>query len=466
MPGRLPAIVAGLFAMAPLVAYLGWSAFGSASLSIRTWQLPVPSPRISAWQVVASVADLAFAAAALFVLLPDSAQVSYAAFLAVFVLAAVASAATGIPGGLGVIEYVVVLALPGVPTAELLGRLLAFRLVYYVMPLAIAAALLAVHEFRQHRDRLGRAAGLAGTWLTAVAPQALGTLAFIGGAVLLLSGATPAIASRVAGLERWLPLSVLEASHLLGSVAGLGLVILSRSLFRRVHEAWLLATVVALAGAVLSLLKGFDYEEALILVGVAGLLWLGRGAFNRKGKVMEQRFTPQWVLGLAVVILFITWVGMLAHRHVEYTSDLWWTFGFNAPAPRMLRASLVVTAIAVAFVANESAVARRAACRGDADDGTRARATDARAVRHRDGIARAARRQAIPVPPDGRCVRDVPGLRAELDRDGRPRRRPVPRGGAGLGVPRTVRPSRRVERVLRGAGHLDARSTSTWDSRC
>ena len=66
---------------------------------------------------------------------------------------------------------------------------------------------------------------------------------------------------------------------------------------------------------------------------------------------MEQRFTPQWVLGLAVVILFITWVGLLAHRHVEYTSDLWWTFGFNAPAPRMLRASLVVTAIAVGFVA-------------------------------------------------------------------------------------------------------------------
>jgi phosphatidylglycerol lysyltransferase len=66
--------------------------------------------------------------------------------------------------------------------------------------------------------------------------------------------------------------------------------------------------------------------------------------------VMEQRFTPQWVLGLAVVILFILWVGLLAHRHVEYTSDLWWTFGFKAHAPRMLRASLVVIVIAVTFV--------------------------------------------------------------------------------------------------------------------
>ena len=341
---------AGVAALLPLVAYLLWSALAATPLSVRTWQLQVPPLRVTLGQLVASIADLACAAAVLFVLLPDSAQVSYAAFLAVFVLSALAAAVTGIPGGLGIIEYVVIVALPSVPTAELLGRLLAFRLVYYVVPLAIAAAFLALHEFRQHRDRLGRAAGVAGAWLTSAVPQALGSLAFLGGGVLLLSGATPAIASRMAGLERWLPLSVLEASHLLGSIAGLGLVILSRSLFRRVHEAWLLATSVALVGAVMSLLKGFDYEEALILVTIAGLLYLGRSAFDRKGKVLEQRFTPQWVLGLAIVIVGITWVGLLAHRHVEYSSDLWWTFAFDAHAPRMLRASLLVSVFAVAFV--------------------------------------------------------------------------------------------------------------------
>jgi len=348
--GRDTAYAGGTVLALLLCSYFAWSGLRRSPLVLRQWQIRLPRPAISAGQLAASVADLSCAAAALYVVLPESAQISYAAFLAVFVLSVFAASVTGIPGGLGVIEYVVVLALPDVPTEQLLGRLLAFRLIYYIVPLAVAAVFMAMQEFLQHRDRLGRAAGVAGAWLTSAAPQALGTLAFLGGAVLLLSGATPAVASRVAGLEHWLPLSVLEASHLLASVAGLGLVILSRSLFRRVHEAWLLASVAALVGAVMSLLKGFDYEEALILVAIAGLLWLGRSAFNRTGKVLEQRFTPQWVLGLAVVILGITWVGFLAHRHLEFSSDLWWTFAFDAHAPRMLRATLIVSLLAVAFV--------------------------------------------------------------------------------------------------------------------
>jgi phosphatidylglycerol lysyltransferase len=232
----------------------------------------------------------------------------------------------------------------------LLGRLLAFRLVYYVAPLVIAASLMAVREVLRHRQRIGRAAGVARDWLEGAAPPVLGSLAFIGGTLLLLSGATPGVAARVAGLERWLPLGLLEAAHLLASIAGLGLVILSRSLFRRVHDAWLLATAMALGGAVASLLKGLDYEEALVLVAIAGLLYLGRDAFDRRGKILEQRFTPNWVLGLAVVVAGITWVGLLAHRHVEYSNDLWWTFAFDAHAPRMLRASLLVALLAVAFV--------------------------------------------------------------------------------------------------------------------
>jgi phosphatidylglycerol lysyltransferase len=348
--GPVAAQAVGALLAAALLAYLAWSALRREPLALRQWRLRLPRPSISAGQLVASVIDLSCAAAALFVVLPDAAQISYPAFLAVFVLSVFAASITGVPGGLGVIEYVVVLALPHVPTEQLLGRMLAFRLVYYVAPLVIAATIMAAHEFLRQRQRLGRAAGVAGEWLEGAAPQVLGALAFVGGVMLLLSVATPAVSARVAGLERWLPLSVLEASHLLARIAGLGLVILSRSLFRRVHEAWLLATVVALGGAAMSLLKGLDYEEALVLVSIAGLLYLGRDAFDRKGKVLEQRFTQQWVLGLAVVIVGITWVGLLAHRHVEYANDLWWTFAFNAHAPRMLRASLVVSLLAVTFV--------------------------------------------------------------------------------------------------------------------
>jgi phosphatidylglycerol lysyltransferase len=344
------AYASGLVLSMALAGYFAWSGLRRTPLVVWQWHVRLPTLGISTGQLAASIVDLSCAAAALYVVLPEAAHISYAAFLAVFVLSVVAASATGIPGGLGVLEYVVVLALPDVPTEQLLGRLLAFRIIYYIVPLALAASLMAVQEFLQHRERLGKVAGTARAWLAGAAPQALGTLAFLGGAVLLLSGATPAVASRMVWLERWLPLLVLEASHLLASIAGLGLIILSRSLFRRVREAWLLATVVALAGAVVSILKGFDYEEALILVAIAGALLLGRSAFDRNGRVLEQRFTPQWVLGLAVVIVFIAWVGLLAHRHLEYSNDLWWTFAFDAHAPRMLRATLIVSLLAVVFV--------------------------------------------------------------------------------------------------------------------
>ena len=344
------ATLGAIACVALLALYVSGALLRRAPFGWRQWQIALPRPAIAAGQIAASVVDLACAGAAMYVLMPAATTISYAAFLAVFVLSVFAASVTGIPGGLGVIEYVIVLALPDAPTEQLLGRLLAYRLVYYLVPLALSATLLATHEFYRQRYRLGRAANLAGEWLAGAAPPALGSLVFLGGGVLLLSGATPAIASRMAGLERWLPLPLLEVSHLLASVAGLGLLILSRSLFRRVREAWLLAMLVALLGAAMSLLKGFDYEEAVILVAIAALLWLGRAAFDRTGRVLEQRFTPQWVLGLAIVVLGITWVGLLAHRHVEYSSDLWWRFAFDAHAPRMLRASLVVALLAVSFV--------------------------------------------------------------------------------------------------------------------
>jgi phosphatidylglycerol lysyltransferase len=86
------------------------------------------------------------------------------------------------------------------------------------------------------------------------------------------------------------------------------------------------------------------------MLGVAGLLWASRGAFGRRGRILEQRLNPRWVLAIAVLVLAVAWVGLLSHRHVEYSNDLWWTFAFDAHAPRMLRATFTVAVLAAAFV--------------------------------------------------------------------------------------------------------------------
>jgi lysylphosphatidylglycerol synthetase-like protein (DUF2156 family) len=57
----------------------------------------------------------------------------------------------------------------------------------------------------------------------------------------------------------------MELSHLLGSVAGIGLVLLARGLFRRLDTAWLVTMGLLAASVVLQILKGVDYEEALVM---------------------------------------------------------------------------------------------------------------------------------------------------------------------------------------------------------
>ena len=96
------------------------------------------------------------------------------------------------------------------------------------------------------------------------------------------------------------------------------------------------------AGMLAAVLRGLEFEQVLILGLVMVVLWLGRRAFYRPAEIMAQRFTPVWIVSLAIVISTAVWIGFFAYRHVDYSHSLWWTFAFEADAPRMLRASLVV----------------------------------------------------------------------------------------------------------------------------
>jgi len=333
-----------------LLAYLVLVRVRRTPFTIRNWSLKLPSLRMTLGQTLVAALDLCLAAAALYVLLPEPVQLSYQAFLAVFVLATIAMLVSNVPAGLGVLETVVLLALHQEKADQVLAALLAYRVIYFLGPLALAALLLAGHESWAHRHRLRAVADVARDWMSAVAPQTLGTLVFLAGGVLLLSGATPSIDQRLDFLAPIVPLPVLELSHLLGSVAGLGLVILSRALFRRVRLAWRLALGLLVIGAVLSLLKGFDYEEASINLAVALALYFCGDTFYRPATLSSYRFTPQWLSGLAVLVVATLWVGWIAHRNLSYSRELWWTFAPSADASRVLRAALAVVLLAAAFI--------------------------------------------------------------------------------------------------------------------
>ncbi|TLY75595.1 MAG: bifunctional lysylphosphatidylglycerol flippase/synthetase MprF [Gammaproteobacteria bacterium] len=311
---------------------------------------PAPGPGIALPQIALSVLDVSLAAAVLYSLLPPAAHIGFVTFLGAYAAAVVAGIISHVPGGIGVFEAVILLVLPNVPPDALLGSLLAYRAVYYLVPLLFGTLLFASKELSTQRMALARAHELASLYVAPVVPQIAGALTFLAGAVLLVSGSTPAVGKRLALLHGFLPLAVVEVSHLAGSVIGLGLLVLARALFRRVQAAYHISFWLLVAGICASLLKGLDFEEAIILALVLGVLTLGRRAFYRPTAILSERFTPVWVVSIAGVIVLAVWIGLMSYRHVGYSHELWWTFALDGNAPRMLRASVAVILLATAYV--------------------------------------------------------------------------------------------------------------------
>ena len=78
--------------------------------------------------------------------MPQGHGIGYETFLAVYVFAAMLGIASHAPGGLGVFEATILLALSSMPREPVLGALLLFRLCYYLAPFVLALALLGAHE--------------------------------------------------------------------------------------------------------------------------------------------------------------------------------------------------------------------------------------------------------------------------------------------------------------------------------
>jgi phosphatidylglycerol lysyltransferase len=343
------AALAGIALLGAVGAYLYLVCTRHKPLKLGKMEIPVPRPRVAFAQIAVACADLLCAAAVLYVLLPQEAGLSFVAFAGVYLIAIAAGAISNVPGGIGVFETVLLLQLQSVPQGRLLGALVAYRAIYYFAPFGVALILLGAHELWVHRQPAVRLMRLSRAFVTAVTPQAIAIAVFIAGAVLLISGATPGLGKRLELLRNFVPLPVLELSHLLGSAVGVGLLVIAHGLFKRLHTAWWLTIWLLCAGILLSLLKGFDFEEAVILGVVVILLVSARERFRRRGSLVEQHYSGPWVVALFLVLGTAAWLVVFVYRHVPYGNELWWEFAFHASAPRSLRASLLAVIIAAAY---------------------------------------------------------------------------------------------------------------------
>ena len=141
----------GFALLAIALAYLSACAFSrQRSFSLRGHEIELPSLRLAGLQLVMGACNWLLISGIVFILLLH--RIDFFTVASVFLLAAIAVVITHIPGNLGVLEAVFIALLSDrMPRHELLAGLVAYRVVYYLIPLLIAAVLYLVMEARAKR---------------------------------------------------------------------------------------------------------------------------------------------------------------------------------------------------------------------------------------------------------------------------------------------------------------------------
>jgi len=178
-----PAILApvGWLLMFASVGYVAAAGLRLGPIRFRRMELPLPSPRIAIAQLGISILEWTIAGAVLYVLIPAG-SVPFLAFLGAFVACQLLGLVSHVPGGVGVFEGLMVLLLkPYIPSTALLPVLIAYRAVYYLLPLSVAALALVADELRQRRSQAARLTATLG-WLTEqLTPRVLAIFTFLSG---------------------------------------------------------------------------------------------------------------------------------------------------------------------------------------------------------------------------------------------------------------------------------------------
>jgi phosphatidylglycerol lysyltransferase len=102
----------------------------------------LPSLRAVLAVVLLAAVDTVLAGMALYILLPAGVEIAHGALLTAYLIALGAGLMGATPGGVGPFEMCMLTLLPTVDAPSLLAAIVAFRVVYYLLPTALAAALL------------------------------------------------------------------------------------------------------------------------------------------------------------------------------------------------------------------------------------------------------------------------------------------------------------------------------------
>jgi uncharacterized membrane protein YbhN (UPF0104 family) len=138
--------ILGILALMLLAGYVVWVWRSPLVVGRQNWQVRLPAGPLTLLQIVIGIIDLGFCSLAMYVLVPNNPDLGFVTVAVVFVSATLLGFASHSPGGLGVFDAAMLIALWQYDKEELLAGLLIFRLLYYLTPFALALATLGVRE--------------------------------------------------------------------------------------------------------------------------------------------------------------------------------------------------------------------------------------------------------------------------------------------------------------------------------
>ena len=139
----------GTFIIAALGAYVGWVSSGRKAITWSGYEISLPGPISTLALLASGVGDMVCASAALYMLLPADPGTGYPVFVGLFAAAITIGLISHVPGGVGIFESIMLLAVPNVPLERMLASLLIFRVLYYLLPVVVAIGVYIWYEARR-----------------------------------------------------------------------------------------------------------------------------------------------------------------------------------------------------------------------------------------------------------------------------------------------------------------------------
>jgi uncharacterized membrane protein YbhN (UPF0104 family) len=143
-----PAVNRGLAILTLMIlsAYVIWIWRRPRVIGRSQWQITLPGGPSTLLQIGIGIVDLSCCALAMYMLVPDDPNIGFVTLAVIFVSATLLGFASHSPGGLGVFDAAMLVALWQFDKEELLAGLLLFRLLYYIIPFTLSLVILGGRE--------------------------------------------------------------------------------------------------------------------------------------------------------------------------------------------------------------------------------------------------------------------------------------------------------------------------------